>query len=137
MRSPVLDHTVAASPTEWIEDDVGGATPEDDTHSLDAAALQDSTSAIWTPRLLARPMLGAKPPASDQQDVDLQSEFWAALWHKEIDSDFAPAMPAEGLDSFFNDLPRSAGMSYGKQPEPSRSTRPGGQTVSPPEPTSG
>ena len=94
-------------PTEDpAQDDAEGATAGDEMQILSSGALLDRTSPIWTPRLASQPVLGNRAPAGDQQDVDMETRFWAGLWEKEAE-EFEPDLPPELL--LGADLPPHSG----------------------------
>ena len=97
IRSPVVEGTLPNVPTEEttgaLQDDTDGATAADEMQILSSTALLDRTHPIWTPRLASQPVMGSSTPAGDQQDVDMETRFWAGLWEKEAEEfepDFSP-----------------------------------------------
>ena len=62
-------------------DDVHGADELDDVF-LDGQNLADEASTAWRPRLLSPPLLGQTAPATGQQEVDMETASWSALWQR-------------------------------------------------------
>ena len=120
IRSPELNAATQQAPEEGTTlDDADGALASDEVQQLSGEAILDAASPIWVPRLLDRPVLGHKAPASDQQDVDLETRYWSSLWEQEADPDFVPELPPELLALGTDLPPHRGGPQAGGQDLPS------------------